>query len=146
MSTQKSDGKAPVVYVTRRATFSAAHRLHSAHLSDRENADIFGKCNNPNGHGHNYVIEVTLRMPMDSRTGMAINLVDLKEAIEAHVCGVFDHKHLERDTSFFKDLPSTAENLAVVSWRLLEPHLPAGSLYEVKLQETENNTAFYRGE
>jgi 6-pyruvoyltetrahydropterin/6-carboxytetrahydropterin synthase len=136
----------PIVYVTRRATFSSAHRLHSPKLSDGENQRIFGKCNNPNGHGHNYVIEVTLRMPMDASTGMAINLVDLKDAIEEHVCSALDHKHLELDTPYFKDLPSTAENLSVVAWRLLEPHLPKGSLHEVRIRETENNTAFYRGE
>ncbi len=136
----------PIVYITRRATFSAAHRLHSSRLTDVENAQVFGKCNNPAGHGHNYVIEVTLRMPMDPRTGMAMNLVDVKNTIEAQVCAVLDHKHLEHDTPYFKDLPSTAENLSVVCWNLLKAHFPEGSLHEVRVIETENNSAFYRGE
>jgi 6-pyruvoyltetrahydropterin/6-carboxytetrahydropterin synthase len=133
------------VYVTRRAVFSSAHRLHSPHLSDAENASLYGKCNNRHGHGHNYELEVTLKLPMDPRTGMGINLVDLKRIMDERVCSELDHKHLEQDTLHFRDLPSTAENVSVVCWRLLEPHVPAHSLYEVRVRETENNVAFYRG-
>merc|ERR1711879_149965 len=72
----------PIVYLTRRQAFSACHRLHSRRLSDEANREVFGKCNNPNGHGHNYTLEVTVRGPMDAKTGMVMNLTDLKKAIE----------------------------------------------------------------
>jgi 6-pyruvoyltetrahydropterin/6-carboxytetrahydropterin synthase len=136
----------PIAYLTRRATFCASHRLHAAQLSEAENARIFGKCNNPNGHGHNYVLEVTVRSEVDPKTGMILNLTDLKGAIGEAITDQFDHKHLNLDTPHFKQVNPTAENMAVVFWDLLEPKLPAGMLYEVKLHETENNVAAYRGE
>jgi 6-pyruvoyltetrahydropterin/6-carboxytetrahydropterin synthase len=135
----------PIVYLTRRATFSAAHRLHSADLSDVENRQIFGKCNNPHGHGHNYVLEVTIRGQIDPRTGMVINLVDLKDAIEDVIIKPMDHKHLNYDVPVFRDLNPTAENMAVVFWKLLAQKLP-GLLHEIVLHETENNVVVYRGE
>ncbi len=135
-----------VVYISRRATFSASHRLHSAALSAEENRQIFGKCNNPNGHGHNYVLEVTVKGEIDRRTGMVINLVDLKRAIEEAILNEVDHKHLNLDTTIFQEIVPTAENMVVVFWKLLERKLPPGLLYEIKLHETENNVAIYRGE
>lgn len=135
-----------MVYLTRRATFSAAHRLHSANLSEAENQEIFGKCNNPYGHGHNYVLEVTVRGPVDRRSGMVMNLTDLKQAMEEAVIKPMDHKHLNYDVPIFHEINPTAENMAVVFWKLLEQQLPVGMLYEVKLHETENNVAIYRGE
>jgi len=134
------------VYITRRATFSASHRLHSPQLSDEENRRIYGKCNHPNGHGHNYVLEVTVQGEVDPRNGMVMNLVDLKKAMEEQVLDLVDHRHLNLDLTVFEEIVPTAENMAVVFWRLLEPALPKGSLYEVKLHETENNVAIYRGE
>lgn len=133
------------VYLTRRATFSAAHRLHSLELSDDENREIFGKCNNPHGHGHNYGLEVTIQGEIDPRTGMVINLTDLKTAIEEAIIKPFDHKHLNYEP-VFEEINPTAENMAVVFWHLLEKQLSKGLLYEVKLHETDNNTAVYRGE
>lgn len=135
-----------LVYLTRRATFSAAHRLHSNELSEPENKAIFGKCNNPNGHGHNYVLEVTIKGEIDPKTGMVINLVDLKTAMEEAVINEMDHKHLNYDVPLFQEINPTAENMVVVFWKLLELKLPKGLLYEVKLHETENNIAIYRGE
>ncbi len=135
-----------VVYITRRATFSASHRLHSPELSDEENRRIFEKCNNPHGHGHNYVLEVTVRGEVDPQTGMVINLTDLKQAMEEAILREMDHKHLNLDIPLFKELNPTAENMVVAFWKLLERKLPPGLLYEVKLHETENNTAIYRGE
>ncbi len=137
---------APVVYLTRRAQFNAAHRLHSADLSDEENRQVFGKCNNLYGHGHNYVLEVTIKGEVDPRTGMVINLTDLKAAIEEAIIKPMDHKHLNFDVPIFRDLNPTAENMAVVFWQLLEKQLGSDLLFEVKLHETENNLVVYRGE
>ncbi|HZS75326.1 MAG TPA: 6-carboxytetrahydropterin synthase [Ktedonobacteraceae bacterium] len=135
-----------MVYLTRRATFSAAHRLWSKHLSDEENYRLYDKCANPNGHGHNYVLEVTLRGTPDPQTGMVMNLVDLKEAIQEQILRWVDHKHLNYDVPWLEGYVPTTEVLVIQFWKRLEEALPAGLLYEVKLYETENNTASYRGE
>lgn len=136
----------PIVYLTRRATFSAAHRLHEPSLSETENRILFGKCNNPNGHGHNYTIEVTVKKEVNPQTGMVMNLVDLKNKIEEEICDKIDHKHLNQDVPEFLNLNPTAENMVVVFWNLLKNRFESGVLYEVKLHETENNVVFYRGE
>jgi 6-pyruvoyltetrahydropterin/6-carboxytetrahydropterin synthase len=136
----------PIVILSRRATFSAAHRLHSRWLSDEENRKLYGKCNNPNGHGHNYTIEVVLRGPVDAKTGMVMNLTELKAIIEEAILAPLDHKNLDLDVEYFNDKVSTTENLAIYCWRQLLPLLPTGLLYEVRLHETENNIVIYRGE
>jgi 6-pyruvoyltetrahydropterin/6-carboxytetrahydropterin synthase len=135
-----------VVYLTRRATFSASHRLHSAALSDSENARVFGKCNGANGHGHNYTLEATVRGEVHPDRGMVMNITELRDAIDATVMKEMDHKHLNLDVPAFRDLNPTAENIAVVCWRMLEKKLAPGLLHEVKLWETENNIVVYRGE
>ncbi len=135
-----------MVYLTRRITFSAAHRLWSSHLSEAENFAIYDKCANSHGHGHNYVLEVTVRGTPDEQTGMVINLTDMKKLIEEHVVNWVDHKHLNYDVSWLEGIIPTAEMLAIAFWRRLAPHFPPGLLYEVKLHETENNWAAYRGE
>ena len=136
----------PVVYLTRRASFCASHRLHVESLSASDNQRIFGKCNNPNGHGHNYVIEVTLRAPIDPHTGMTINLTELKAILNEAIVDELDHHHLNLDVPLFRHINPTAENMVVVFWHLLVDRLPDGTLYEVRLQETENNASIYRGE
>ena len=139
----------PKVYLTRRETFSAAHRLHSMHLSDTENLQIFSKCNNPNGHGHNYVLEVTIVGHIDSNTGMVMNITDLKGLIQKHVLDLVDHKHLDFDVEYFREkkLVSTTENLAVFIWKQLASYLKQNvQLYEIKIYETEKNIVVYRGE
>ncbi len=136
----------PVVYLTRRAVFSASHRLHSNQLSEDENRQLFGKCNHPRGHGHNYAIEVTVRGGIDPRTGIVMNLTELKAAIEETVMRSMDHRNLNLDVPQFQDLNPTAENIAVVCWQMLEDHLPEGLLHEVVIRETENNFVRYRGE
>lgn len=142
----------PKVYLTRRETFSACHRLHSHVLSDQENNDVFGKCNNPNGHGHNYVLEVTVVGHVDPSTGMVMNITDMKALIATHVLDLVDHKHLDLDVDYFrtKNLVSTTENLAVFVWQQLsaqlEQHYSDVQLYEIKLYETEKNIVVYRGE
>lgn len=135
-----------MVYLTRRATFSAAHRLWSSQLSDEENYALYEKCANPNGHGHNYVLEVTIRGVPDSRTGMILNLTDMKRITEEQVISSVDHKHLNYDVTWLEGIIPTAELLVVAFWKRLQRGFPEGMLYEVKLHETENNIAIYRGE
>ena len=135
-----------MVYLTRRTTFSASHRLWSSHLTEEENSALYDKCANPNGHGHNYVLEVTVRGTPDPRTGMILNLTDLKQAINEHVIAWVDHKHLNYDVSWLEDSIPTTEVLVVKFWERLASALPQGLLYEVKLHETENNIASYRGD
>ncbi|XP_041076867.1 6-pyruvoyl tetrahydrobiopterin synthase [Polyodon spathula] len=133
-------------YVTRVQSFSACHRLHSKSLSDEENKKIFGKCNNPNGHGHNYKVEITVRGKIDPATGMVMNITDLKEYIEMAVMEPLDHKNLDKDVPYFADVVSTTENVAVFIWDNLLKFLPPDSLYEVKIHETDKNIVVYRGE
>lgn len=135
-----------VVYLSRRATFSASHRLYAEELSPSENESLFGKCARPNGHGHNYVLEVLLKGPVNSKTGIVFNLSDLKRIIDEAVIQKVDHRHLNLDVPEFKSLNPSAENIAVVFWGWLNQALPRGLLYEVRVRETENNIAIYRGE
>jgi 6-pyruvoyltetrahydropterin/6-carboxytetrahydropterin synthase len=134
-----------MVYLTRRTTFSAAHRLWSNHLTEEENIALYGKCANANGHGHNYVLEITVRGDVDPRTGMVLNLLDLKQAINEHVITWVDHKHLNYDVPWLEGSIPTTEVLVMKFWERLELALPRDLLYEVKLHETENNSASYRG-
>lgn len=136
--------KRPIVSVTRREGFNAAHRLHNNKLSDQENREIFGKCNNKNGHGHNYFVEITVEGPVDPDTGMVLNLTGLKRDIQRIIEGL-DHKNLDLDVEYFKNVVSSAENIAVYFWDKLNPTVPAGLLKEVKLYETSKNIAVYRG-
>jgi len=133
------------VSITRRMAFCAAHRLHSDRLGPEENRRIFGKCNHPNGHGHNYVLEVTLAGPVDPATGMVFSLTELKRVMVEVVERNMDHKNLNMDVPAFKELNPTAENIAVVLWGMLESRLPRGLLSEVRLIETENNSVSYSG-
>ena len=134
----------PIVYLTRRETFCASHRLYSAELSEEENEILFDKCCNPSGHGHNYVLKVTLRGEPDPKTGIIMNLVDMKKIIREEVIDKLDHKYVNVDVPEFKTVNPTVENVAIVIWNLLNDKLPA--LYEVEVHETENNVAVYQGE
>jgi 6-pyruvoyltetrahydropterin/6-carboxytetrahydropterin synthase len=129
--------------LTRKYHFCAAHRLHSDHLSVEENIRLFGKCNNPHGHGHNYYLDVTVEGEPDSVTGMIINLTELDDIVEQVVLEKFDHKHLNLDTEEFRELNPTSEVVAMVIFNLLSPHLP--KLYKVGLWETEKNYFEYFG-
>ncbi len=135
-----------MVYLTRRTSFSAAHRLWSNELSEAENIALYEKCANPNGHGHNYILEVTLQGTPDPRTGMVLNLTDLKQTINEQVVDQVDHKHLNYDVPWLEGCIPTTEVLAMRFWERLQAALPQGLLYEVKLYETEHNIASYRGE
>jgi len=137
----------PLVYLTRRETFSACHRLHSKGLTDKENLALFGKCNNPNGHGHNYNVEVTVKGRADPITGMVMNITDLKRILAAEVMGPLDHKNIDKDVGWFEGRVSTAENIAVFIWTKVKPCLPDNAqLHKVKLWETDKNIAVYKGE
>lgn len=135
----------PIVELTRRLQFSACHRLHSPHLNDEDNLKIYGKCNHINGHGHNYEVEVTVKGPLDEKTGMVMNIQDLNMAMKKTIMAQLDHKNLDKDVEFFKHNPSTTENLAVYIWKQLQDYLPDGLLYEIKIKETENNFVTYHG-
>ncbi|WKZ68438.1 MAG: 6-carboxytetrahydropterin synthase [Melioribacteraceae bacterium] len=135
-----------MVYVTRRETFSSSHRLYNPEFSEEDNNKIFGKCNNPNGHGHNYVLEVIVAGEVDPKTGYVIDLKDLKKIIKENVIKKVDHKHLNLDVEFMKGFIPTAENIAIGIWGELVNRIPTGKLYSVKVYETENNYAEYKGE
>ena len=135
-----------MVYATRRETFSAAHRLYNPKYSDDMNARIFGKCSNPNWHGHNYILEVTVAGEINSETGYVIDLKELKNIILEHVIRHVDHKNLNTETIFMKGLIPTAENITIAVWNQLVNKIPEGKLYSVKIFETENNYFEYKGE
>ena len=117
---------------------SASHRLHAEGLSTDENRAAYGKCNNPHGHGHNYVVEVLVSGPVDATTGMVIDLVALDATVHANVIGRFDHMNLNLDPLFAEQVPTT-ENFCSTVFKLLERALPAGMLEYVRVEETENN-------
>ncbi|MEX2431454.1 MAG: 6-carboxytetrahydropterin synthase [Dehalococcoidia bacterium] len=133
------------VSITRRFDFSSSHRYYRPEWSDEENRRVFGLCALPNGHGHNYTLEVSVSGAPDPTTGMVINLVDLKSAVE-RVLDQFDHKHLNLDTPFFKDDIPTTENLAVVLWRLIADALAPAKLTRIRLHETDDLFVEYSGE
>lgn len=124
-------------------TFSAAHRLHSGQLSDAQNQELYGKCNNPNGHGHNYSLEVTIRGPVDAATGMVIDLVAMDRTVHT-VIDELDHQHIDQQIAAFAEQPSTAENIVVYLWNELAPRFD-GRLTHLKLWETRNNVFEYGG-
>jgi 6-pyruvoyltetrahydropterin/6-carboxytetrahydropterin synthase len=131
--------------VSRRATFNAAHRLFRPDWTNEKNVAIFGKCSNPNFHGHNYVLEVILDGEIDPETGYVIDLKIVKDAIKSEIDERFDHRNLNLDCPEFKDLNPTAENIAVVAWGLLRKKLPLHLALTIKLWETENNCVEYAG-
>lgn len=134
------------IYLTKRIEFCAGHRLASPRLSEEENRATFGKCSAPQGHGHNYSLDVTVCGDPDPVTGMVMNLTRLKEILETQIVAPLDHRDLNRDAVILKGRIPTAENLVLAIWECLQSHLPAGRLHEVRLWETEDNCAVYRGE
>jgi 6-pyruvoyltetrahydropterin/6-carboxytetrahydropterin synthase len=132
--------------VCRRATFNAAHRLFRKDWSDEKNNAVFGKCNNPNFHGHNYVLEVWIEGAIDTETGYVIDLKIVKDLIKNEITDRFDHKNLNLDCKEFLNLNPTAENIAVVCWDLIRSKLDAKYELSIKLWETENNLVEYKGQ
>jgi 6-pyruvoyltetrahydropterin/6-carboxytetrahydropterin synthase len=135
-----------MIYVTRKGEFSAAHRLFNPTFSDTKNEAVFDKCNNIRGHGHNYVIEVTVRGEPDADTGYVIDLKRLKDIMDSEIIDRVDHKHLNYDVDFLQGMIPTAENLCMAFWGILDGKIPNGKLFAVKLYESDKNCAEYRGE
>lgn len=131
--------------VCRRETFNAAHRLFHPEWSDEKNFEVFGKCSNPNFHGHNYVIETWIEGEIDPLTGYVIDLKQLKDLIRNEICERFDHRNLNLDCPEFAHLKPSAENIALVSWNLLRAKLDPKYKLSIKLWETENNVVEYNG-
>ena len=135
----------PIVTVTRRLRFNAAHRVHNPELSDEENRRLFGKCNNPNWHGHNYVLEVSVTGPIDARTGYVVDLGQLKKIVEHELIEQVDHRNMNVDVPFMRGINPTAENIVVACWRVIEPHVAPARQTRLVLHETENNWVEYDG-
>ena len=134
-----------MVLLTRKIEFSASHVYHNPKLSAEENRRIFGKCNNPYGHGHNYVLEVSLSGDIDPATGMIANLADLDAFVERHVLDEFDHKSLNEDVPAFRDKVPTTENVCIEIFKRLKS-FPNAKLERIRVQETGNNSFEYAGE
>ena len=139
-------GDDSMVYVTRSVEFNAAHRLHSIRLSDEENVRIFGKCNNPHGHGHNYELAVTVCGPVDESTGMVIDMGLFDDILRKEVVDRYDHRHLNHDLDEFQTVNPTSEELLRVIWQRLAPFFEKPSLYRIRLVETSKNAFEYFGE
>jgi len=135
----------PIVTVTRRLRFNAAHRVHNPALSDVENSTLFGKCNNPNWHGHNYVLEVSVEGEIDPVSGYVVDLGALREIAEREVIDRLDHRNLNLDVDFLRGINPTSENLVVAIWQVLHPRVHPGRLTKLRLWETENNYVDYEG-
>ena len=133
------------VELGRRYHFAASHRLHSAKLSEAENARVFGKCNNPYGHGHNYTVEVRYSGSIDPATGMIANLADLDAFVNEQVIEPFDHRSLQDDVPAFRDAVPTTENLCIEIFQRLKS-FPIAKLEAVRVEETSNNSFEYAGE
>jgi 6-pyruvoyltetrahydropterin/6-carboxytetrahydropterin synthase len=129
------------IHITRRETFSAGHTLLNPSFSDERNRELFGKCSNPSGHGHNYVVEVTLRGEPDPDTGFVYDLGELSALLHKVIIDDVDHRNLNVDVDWLRGVIPTTENLASAFWERLDPNLPEGVLYSVRLRETEKNWA-----
>lgn len=137
-----------MIFITKKLDFSASHRLYNPAFSDEKNQATFGPCNNPNGHGHNYTLEVTVCGKVVPETGMVLDLKALKGLVQKQVIDQVDHKNLNVDVPFLNNIIPTAENLAVKFWDILEPSIQkeGGRLYQIKLFESDRNFVIYRGE
>ena len=131
------------IKVSRREHFNAAHRLHNPAWSAEENERVFGKCNNPNYHGHNYELIVSLTGEPDSQTGYLFDLKVLSDLVRKHILSKFDHKNLNLDTEYFRDLNPTAENIALIIWRILRQQIDEKFELKITLYETERNFVEY---
>lgn len=136
-----------MMLLTRKYEFSASHRLYNPAFSDAKNCEVFRECNNPNGHGHNYELEVSVAGPMDPESGMIMDIWELDELVKAHWLKKVDHKHLNLDVPEFEGVIPTAENIVVVAWEQLAPQFAGktAKLARLRLLETKNNFAEYSG-
>lgn len=136
-----------MIYITRKANFNAAHKLSRQDWSDDKNLAVFGKCSNPNWHGHNYELFVTVKGEVNPETGFLVDLKWLKEVINTYVVDKIDHRNLNLDVDFMAGKLASTENLAIAIWDILSPHIEAAdaSLHCIKIYETENNYVEYFG-
>ncbi|MCX7737053.1 MAG: 6-carboxytetrahydropterin synthase [Candidatus Kapabacteria bacterium] len=135
-----------MLYITKRVHFSASHRLFNPTFNDQKNDEIYDKCNNFYGHGHNYILEVTVRGIPNPQTGYVIDLKKLKRILNDTIVDKVDHKHLNFDVDFLKGVITSVENLAVIFWKILKEEIKEAELYKIKLYETENSYVEYFGE
>jgi 6-pyruvoyltetrahydropterin/6-carboxytetrahydropterin synthase len=135
-----------MVYLTRKAEFSASHYYHNPEFSAEENRRLFGKCNNPNGHGHNYTLEVTVKGKVDPRSGFVVDLKELKGVLEQEVLSAMDHRFLNKEVPEFLHAIPTTENLAIAIWNRLRPKLQRAELHRVRVYETPDLFVDFYGE
>jgi 6-pyruvoyltetrahydropterin/6-carboxytetrahydropterin synthase len=135
-----------MIYVTRRAEFSASHFYHNPDLSPEDNQRIFGKCNNSHGHGHNYALEVTVAGTINPKTGMVLDLKELKALLQGEVLELMDHRFLNEEVPVFRTRIPTTENIAIEIWKLLAPKLKFGKLHRIRLYETADLFVDYYGD
>ena len=137
-----------MIYITRKEHFNAAHKLHNPNWSEEQNNEVFGKCANPNWHGHNYNLYVTVKGNVNPDTGYSVNLKELSVIIRTQITDKLDHKNLNLDVPFLKGLMPSTENVAIAIWKELLPHVNAldCKLHCIKLYETENNYVEYFGD
>jgi len=135
------------VFISRKERFNAAHRLFKPEFSDEENLRVFGKCSNPNWHGHNYTLVVTVKGMVDEETGFVTNLKDLSRVINEKIIAPLDHKNINLEVPFMQGKLASTENLAVSIWQVLEPEIRVmgAQLHCIRVEETENNSAEYFG-
>lgn len=136
-----------MIYLTRRERFSAAHRMYRKEWSDEKNSEVFGKCSNPNWHGHNYVLFVTVKGDPSGDHGFVVNINTLKQIIKDKIIDKIDHRNLNIEVSFMQGKIATTENLAIAIWDELKPEIEktGARLHCVKIEETENNSIEYYG-
>ena len=134
------------VTVSRRLRFNAAHRVHNPALSDQENATLFGKCNNPNGHGHNYILDVSVTGVVAEKTGYVLDLSLVRDIVTREVIDKVDHRNFNLDVDFMRGIIPTSENIVVAFWKALEPALRPAKLTRLILWETDNNCVEYSGQ
>lgn len=137
-----------MVYITRKERFNAAHRLFRPEYSDEQNLKVFGKCSNPNWHGHNYTLHVTVKGKVSKETGFVVNLKELGRIINEKVILPLDHRNINLEVDFMRGKLASTENLAISIWQVLEGEIAGlgATLYCIRVEETENNMAEYFGE
>ncbi|MCD6201593.1 MAG: 6-carboxytetrahydropterin synthase [Bacteroidales bacterium] len=135
-----------MIYLTRRERFNAAHRMYREEWSDEKNYEVFGKCSNPNWHGHNYELFVTVRGKPDPHTGLLINLKEVSRIIREYVIDRLDHKNINLEVDFMQGKIASTENLATAIWDVLEPHFKSlgVALHTIQIKESENNIVKYQ--
>lgn len=135
-----------MIYLTRKAEFAASHYYHNPAFTPEENQRVFGKCANLNGHGHNYILEVTVKGEVNERTGFVVDLKELKDIMNREVVDAMDHRHLNKEVPEFAIAIPTTENIAIVAWKRLQSKIKVAKLHRVRVYESPDLFADYYGE